>query len=190
MDSPSTQAHPYHKLSADVVAQYVEALKDAYTRMRRRWRSDFRGVPSSHDNQLVYVATVLAERRANPYSYVRYVFDILTKKTPDVYINQLGSVSLADDFINNRALLEKDVQREVYGMADIVKTKLEQGFSLEQILTSPFFSLSPVFRYACAWSEGKHELAKTWEEDAKRMILFEPLYKELLGNWLPEEMKR
>ncbi len=174
----------------ELVDAYVECLKDAYVKMRRRWRPEFRGVPERHDKQLRPVAQILAQVTANPYSYVHFLFDLLTKGNPDVYINQLCSKTLACEYLSQRPNEEQRIKLNIFLMANAVKSKIDNGFPLEFVITSEFMELTPVFRYAVAVSNNRPDLAARYEQDARRMLEFEPLYKELLAEWLPEEIKQ
>ena len=177
-------------VSDELVDAMVICLKDAYAKMRRRWRPDFRGVPERHDKQLRPVAEILVKANGNPYGYVHYLFDLLTRNNPDVYINQLSSKTLACEYLSQRPNERRRLELQTYLMANAVKTKLANGFPLEFVVTSEFMELTPIFRYAVAISNNRPDLASRYEDDAKRMLEFEPMYKELLGEWLPEEMRR
>ncbi len=174
---------------AELNAAYADALKDAYIRKRKQWRPDYSGRLASPDQAWLSCAELLAKHNLDPYAYTQFVFDIFIGAQPDVYENQITSINLAETFVTERPKLIERVKLRVRIQADIVSTRIKHGETLESILGDTMAGISPVFAFAAAWSESKHQLAEGFKDDAMRMILFEPLYLELLGQYLPEGAK-
>lgn len=171
------------------VAIYVEALKDAYCILRRHHKSDFKGLGAGYNEQIVPIAERLIRLNGCPYAYMQYVFDCMAATGGDVYVPMFCSEKMVDSFISGRVERERELDIIVYGQAEKVKARLRDGLTLDQILDDPDLPLSSVFCYALACSEQRHDLAVKFENGAKRMLIFEPHYKKLLGKWLPEKMK-
>lgn len=171
------------------VEAYVAALKDAYVTLRRRYRPDYSGRFTSSPDSWVRCAQVLVANDLDPYAFAQYVFDWIAESAGDVYENQITSLRLAESFRQERPKLAERTNLRVRLEADELSMLTKTGYSLEEALTNPCSQISPVFAFAAAWSEKKFDLAERFRADAKAMILFEPLYAKLLGQWLPEDMK-
>lgn len=171
------------------IDKYVESLKDAYTRLRRRWRPDYRG-PSSSDHEKWHAAArSLSELKLDPYAYIRFVFDQMTPMHPDVYVNMATSPKMIQVFISEQHRLREDATRLAALQSDQLKHKLQNGWDLRRILTDPYSEFTPLFAFAVAWSEGLRDIAASLREEAEKELLFQPVYKELLAEWLPAEMR-
>lgn len=176
-------------LTADRVEAYAKALKDAYVKLRQRYRPDYSGRFSSGPEVWLRCAEVLVANDLNPYAFAQYVFDWITQTAPDVYENQITSVRLATAFAQERPFLAEKVRLRVKLEADELCMLTKNGYSLEEALTNRCSQISPAFAFAAAWSQQNFELAERFRANAKMMILFEPLYAKLLEQWLPEDMK-
>lgn len=184
MDDKIATAENIHE---QLIQAYVECLKTAYSQLRKRWRPDYRGVGDATDHRFRAIAEILASKSMDPYAYVQYVFEHITPTHPDVHVNQVTSVMLATKYLEYRPIQEAKIRRGVYLNADKLKTRIGEGYTLEQALSDPYNHFTPVFAYAMACSKNDKELAAKFKDDAIEMLQFEPLYTELLGKWLPVE---
>lgn len=172
----------------ELVNAYIECIQDAYIQMRKRWKPDYRGhLHQATDNRWRQCARILAQHQADPYAYVQYVFDILTVERADVYENEVTGLGLTNSFLEERPKLRERVRLRVQLQSERVSLRINSGEKLDEILNDPYAELSPIFKFAAAWSQERHDLAALFQEDARRMMLFEPLYAELLCKWLPAE---
>lgn len=169
---------------------YIEALKDAYKRLRRRLRPSFTGLSNIFDKRIEPFAARLVRAGADPYAYMQYVFDKTINVSADVYPNMFLSEKMIERFLEERPKRRASLKLIVEGQAVELKMRLKQGWTLPDILQDPDIPLSAVFRYATAHSEGYPQIAARFEKEAERMLIFEPYYKTLLSPWLPERMRR
>jgi hypothetical protein len=167
---------------------YSDAITKAYMQMRHRYRPELVYM-SNRDKKMV---DGLAERlwhcKINPYNYVRFVFDLYARQTGDVFFPMVASPKSVQAYIEERPIDEDNIKRLVQLQYQLVETEKSYGRTLRDILTDYHLQLSAVFRYAVAWTVGEEDLCELFRKDAERMILFEPLYQELLKNALPEEL--
>lgn len=169
------------------IAQYVDALRDAYLILRRQTRPESFGFGRQHDPELKKLAVSLFNRRANPYSYMQYMFDRAAVHGNDVtFANIIFSPKMLNMYFMERPERESDL-RILYGlMSNTLSVQLKKGKSLERVLLDPSYELNAVFRYVAALAANQPRLAEVFAEDAKRMMMFEPLYAELYKDWLPK----
>jgi hypothetical protein len=176
------------KMSDDgSLAAYVDALTNAYLQLRQRVQPSQVSVPAE---VVEPVAKVLLDRKADPYAFVAFAYDRCFLHTINVYPNMVFSLMVVQLFFEEAPQREDEIALVLKLQAQYVQDRLDNGEHLKDILSDRLFPLSSVFRFASAWSSGNKELAAIFEKDARRMLLFEPLYKKYLGALLPEEMLR
>lgn len=175
-------------LLAELYSAYAFALKDAYVTLRKRFRPDYTGRTNSPEEKWIACAAVLANNDLNPYSYAQFIFDITLTTHGDVYENQFLSLKLANEFVAERPRLIERIKLSIRLQADTISVRTGKGEALDTILDDRYAGLSPIFSFAAAWSVGQFALAEKFRSDATLMLKFEPLYRELLGKWLPEDM--
>jgi len=170
------------------VSLYAERLMDAYVRLRRKYRPGF--VKMSNPNVRLWrnCATALIEMNLNPYQFAQYVFDLVTRRRPDVFENEITSVALANAYAQDRSGLKDRLKLHVSLQATKIKNHLKLGEPLVDILTNETYGLLLPVRFATAWSEGLKDLAELLRPAAEEAILFEPYYLELLKEYLPEDI--
>jgi hypothetical protein len=173
----------------EIVATYVDALKDAYKRLRVRYRTDFRGLGERYDKALKPVAEALDSHKIDPYPYMQFIFDHLAYKNMDVYPKMICSLNWVNRFLESRPERNEEIQLLINLQSKVIERRLNSGENLQNILLDPHAELSVVFRYAVACSQGEDKLAKLFEKDAVTMLVFEPLYKQYLWDWLPEHAR-
>lgn len=173
----------------EIVATYVDALKDAYKRLRMRYRTDFRGLGTRYDEALKPVASALDMHKIDPYPYMQFIFDALALKHMDVYPKMICSLNWINRYLESRPDREEEVRLLIELQSKVIEARLNSGEDLKDILLDARADLSVVFRYAVAHSQGEDKLALEFEEDALRMLIFEPLYKKHLWEWLPERAR-
>ena len=179
---------PTNGVSDDLVSAYFDALKDAYVRLRQRWRPEFHKVAKEYDPLFLSAARKLAELNLCPYEYTHYVFDIMTKNHDDVFPAMITSLKLVRKFADEKPELDDRLQLLLQLQASNVKERMAGGEKLRDILLSPTSELSVVFRIAAANAYGLPDLVERFWADAKQMLIFKPAYKKYLGNWLPKEL--
>ena len=171
-----------------LLALYIEALKEAFTTLKRRYRSDFQSVGRRDDPRWRQCAQLLLEKGIDPFAYMNFVFDSMTKFNHDVFPTTAVSPAMAARYEEERPARETQVRLIVKLQAEELKRRIDNGESLPEVLEDPLAQLSAVMRFAAAWSEKRFDLAAKFREDAERMLAFEPLYRKLLADWLPEEL--
>lgn len=168
---------------------YIDALKDAYLTLRRRYDPSSYGIGKCFTPRLAPIADLLIQGKGDPYAYMQFVFDHFATKTCDVYPNMVMSPKLVTLFLEARKDCEEELKLILRLQSDYVTTHTKNGRPLEYILKDRLAPLSAVFRFALAWSSQLFDVAELFRLDATRMLMFEPLYKQLLFKWLPEDMK-
>jgi hypothetical protein len=171
-----------------LIGAYVEALQQAYHDLRRRWRKGVRPPCGDDGGRWRRLAEVLAADGTDPYAYVQWVFDLLVEGHADVYANQVTSLAMAGEFIQYRPEQKARLRRLVALQADNLQQRLDRGDRIEDVLGDDLEQMSAVFRCAAASSQGLSELSGRFREQARRQVMFEPFYRELLGKWLPQEV--
>lgn len=170
------------------VRQYIAALQQAYTELRKVLIGKDTYFSVAEDVKWKPIAKILCEQGGDPYAYIRYVFDSLVRYKGDVFPNMITSVARVWEFIGTRAERLKDLTILMGLQTDAIRTRIKNGWSLDDIFEDPTIGLSPAVRFALAWSEKRFDLAEEWRERAREQIRFEPAYRELLRAWLPEEL--
>lgn len=176
-------------------AIYVDALVDAYTQMRRRYRPDYKGHVGAENRCRVHrIAQLIMKEELDPYAFMLFAFDRCAVHSDDVYIPMVFSEQAVDlyrqahhaDLVDNDRMAELKLLLRL--QSDTIIRRLWRGDTLQEILTDDLEGLSAVFRFASAWGFGERELAERFRSDAKRMLMFDPCYRKLLKGLLPEDM--
>lgn len=167
---------------------YADAVTKAYTEMRRRYRPELLYISNRDKEKVEVLAEMLLHNHINPYNYVRFVFSLYAKRTGDVFFSMVASPKTVQAYMEERPIDEDNLRRLVELQYKTVDAEKAQGRTIREILTDYNLQLSAVFRYAIAWMVGEDDLCLLFRKDAERMMLFEPLYRELLKNVLPEEL--
>lgn len=170
---------------------YVCLFKEAYVEQRRQSRPDARGgIPSSRDEDVIRIAAALKKRNGDPRSYMQYVFDAANLHGQDVaYLNCILSEKMVNKYFESRGPRRAELQMLMKMQGDELEAALKSGRSLREILTDPLSQMGVVFRYAAARAAGDEQLASQFEKEARRMLLVEPIYRELFSKWIPEDMR-
>lgn len=172
------------------IEMYACRLKETYLMLRRVTRPDSCGLGARYDEAVNRVAAALYYRSGNPVSYMQYAFDKSSEFGNDV---SYPAIFLSEKMVNRYFMDRKSREEEIRLLLRLQTAELErrlsEGDSLRAVLCDPLAQMSSVFRLAAAFSAGDTELAGRFVEDAREMLLFEPLYKELLGKWIPEDLK-
>ena len=174
---------------SDNLEVYYDALREAYLMMRRRVRHEPFRFRNQDDDRWIEAARLLMEGRGDPFSYVKFVFDRYLKTIGDIWVNHLTSPRTINEYFKDREEIIKKLELTVSIMAEGVKVRVTNGWSLEEILEDKRRELSSVFKFALAWSEGRKDLAENFRAAAERAVLFEPELKRILGKWLPPDLK-
>lgn len=167
---------------------YVRRLMDAYVRLRRRLKPTFHKLGNPRMKAWVDCANCLLISQLDPYQYMQWVFDKITVYRPDVYENEATSVKMVNAFANEKDNINDRLELEVKLQAAKIKTLLDSGEKLENLLNNPLYELSAPIRFATAWSEGMKELAEQFRLAASEAIMFRPHYAVALKEFLPEDM--
>ena len=120
----------------------------------------------------------------DPYTYVLFVYDLCSEHMDWVPINMVASSKTVQRFILDRPSREAELQLILASQSDYVRTHLENGERMEEILCDPDAPLSAVFRYAVALTMELQDIANNCKESAEEMLLFEPMYGVLLERLL------
>jgi len=168
-----------------LLSAYVDALKEALFARRRRYRPEL-WLTNKFDDVMEQTALVLIDNNCDPFRFVNYVFDLFIEKHDDVYPNMLCSSWAISKFLEANPKFEHQLELKVRLMADHVKTRLERGETLDEIVTDEHAPLTALFVFALVHSEKRADLAGRFSQAAEEQLFFEPLYRKFLGQWLPE----
>jgi hypothetical protein len=171
-----------------LIDEYTNCLVDAFTRLKKRIRPDYRNGVRDFTKWRV-AAKMLHGFSLDPYTYVQFVFDVMLLNHPDVFVDMVLSPKMIRAFLVEQPKLQEQARLMVELQVRKLKVKLDGGNALKDILLDELNGLMPVFRFATAWSEGLPEIAAKYRESAERTLLFQPVYKELLRPWLPKELQ-
>jgi len=167
---------------------FTKRLIEAYVHLRHKLKPSYTRM--TKPNYLLWnrAADELIHYGIDPYQYVQWVFDTVTCYRPDVYDREVTSIKFIHAYNKQLPEIEDRIELEVELHAKKIKTLLNTGEKLESILTNELYELSPVVRFATAWSEGLKELADQLRPAAEEMLMFRPFYAKVLKDWLPKEM--
>ena len=174
-----------------LVQAFYDAFIEAYINYRKRWRPDLyhgHGLPQPLEKMFWQAARELAIHDIDPYEYVNYVCEEVTKAHDDVYPNVMASRIWIKKFLDTKDEREAQLKLVLQLQAAQVKQRLESGELLRDILLSPSSELGVVFRAAAANAYGLPDLVDLFREDARKMLMFKPAYKKYLGSWLPKDL--
>lgn len=169
----------------ELIAEYVERLKESYLFLRKRLRADVTRIASGQNQLWERAALALIDNEIDPSEFVQFVFDRVTIHHDDVYVKMVTSMKYIDEFTDeykdiSRKKLEVIVASQLHALAARVKG----GQSLRNALTDRDANFSAVFRYVVALGYGHHDIARTYRAAAERMMRFKPHYKKLFKDWL------
>lgn len=172
------------------IEMYARRLKEAYLTLRRMTRPDSYGLGARHDDAINRVAAALYYRKGSPFGYMQYAFDKASEFGSDT---SYTGIFLSDKMVNRYFMDRKSREDEIRLLLSLQSAELErrlnEGDTLRVVLLDPSAQLSAAFRLAAAMSAGDTELAGYFAAEACELLLFEPIYRELLGKWLPEDLK-
>jgi hypothetical protein len=180
--TPAGNSVPRYLLDA-----YVDALKEALLMKRRRYRPEIRQTPK-YDNLWTRAALILIDNKCDPFRFINFAFDMFIDKHDDVYPTMVVSDYCMARFIEENPKYEHQLKLRVKLQAEYVKHRLDSGETLDEILLDEDSSLSSLFKFALAYSEKRQDLAERFRAAAVELLFFEPLYKTILGSWLPKEL--
>jgi hypothetical protein len=169
----------------ELIAEYVERLKESYLFLRKRLRADVKRIASGQNQLWERVAVSLIREEIDPAEFVRFMFDRETINHDDVYVNMVTSMALVDEFtekakVSSRTKLEVIVASQLHALS----IRIKDGQSVRNALTDPDAIFSAAFRYVVALGYGHHDIARTYRVAAERMMRFKPHYKRLFKDWL------
>jgi hypothetical protein len=167
---------------------FTKRLIDAYVRLRHKLKPSYTKMTKPNYMLWNRAAEELILRGIDPCQYVQWVFDVVMCYRPDVYDKEVTSIKFIHAYEREMPEIEDRVELEVELQAKKIKTLLNTGEKLESILKNELYELSPVVRFATAWSEGLKELADQLRPAAEEMLMFRPFYAKALKDWLPKEM--
>ena len=169
---------------------FVRALRDAFLTLRRMTRKDSIGLGPRFEPELRRLAGQLLYRGGDPRSYMQYVFDQAAEHGSDIaYPRILFSNEMVNRFFLARVKRREELELLAHLQAHTLETRLNDGRQMEDILRDPQLELSVIFRFLVAHLSKLPELENELRDDAMMMLNYEPLYREVYGKWLPEELK-
>jgi hypothetical protein len=158
--------------------------------LRRMTRKDSIGLGPRFEPELRRLAGQLLYRGGDPRSYMQYVFDQAAEHGSDItYPRILFSNEMVNRFFLARVTRRDELELLARLQAHTLEARLNDGRSMEDILRDPREELSAVFRFLVAHLSKLTELENELRDDATMMLDYEPLYREVYGKWLPEELK-
>lgn len=174
--------------SPELIAEYVERLKDAYLFLRQRRRPSVKRIASGQDHLWKRAALALIQNEADPTEFVQFVFDKILVNHDDVYVNMVTSVALIGEF-TEEAKPKRDKQLEVIVASQLhaLATRIREGQDMRIALVDPDANFSAVFRHVVALGHGHHDIAGRYRSEAERMMRFKPHYRKLFKDWLGAE---
>lgn len=169
------------------VLWYERAIEKAYTQLRHRYRCELRYLSKRDQAKIKCLAEDLYHNKIDPYNYVNFVFNAFVRLTGDVFFDMIASPKMVKSYVEDRPMNDDIIRRRVSSQYALVENEKAKGRTIHEILTDYQLQINAVIRFAIAWTVGDDELCDLFRQDAERMMLFEPLYRELLKDALPEE---
>jgi len=174
-------------LVEEAVRGYIELLTSSYIVARRRTRRDFFMRPRYDDPAWRRCAEALLAAKLNPTTYVQFVFSLVVPVRGDMYETDVTSQQHVGLYRTSHKEHEQESILHLKLQLNKVKMLLASGETIIALLQDPNNELTPLTRYALAWSEGLYEHAKRFEAAAREEALFEPARVGMLKSWLPED---
>lgn len=171
--------------SSELIAEYVERLKNAYLFLRKRLRPGVKRIASGQNHLWERAAVALIQNALDPDEFVQFVFDRITINHDDVYVNMVTSMSLIDEFSEeDKANSHKKLEVILASQLHALSTRIKGGQSMRNALVDRDANFSAVFRYVVALGFGLHDIACIYRDAAERMMRFKPHYRRLFKDWL------
>lgn len=172
------------------IDSFVKALRDSYLTLRRQTRKDSVGLGPRWEQDLRRLAGQLLHRGGDPRSYMQFVFDQAAEHGSDI---SYPRIFFSGDTVNKYFVSRSKRREELEIMARLQATQLEarlkNGRDVEEILRDRDMELSALFRFVAAHLYGLKKLEEELRTDAMTMLIYEPIYREIYGKWLPEEVR-
>lgn len=169
----------------ELIAEYVERLKESYLFLRKRLRADIKRIASGQNQLWEQMAVRLVCEKIDPAEFVQFVFDRVTINHDDVYVNMVTSMKYLDEFTEEaKTSSHKKLEVIVASQLHALSARIKGGQSVRNALTDHDANFSAVFRYVVALGYGYHDIAHTYRVAAERMMRFKPHYKSLFKAWL------
>jgi len=168
---------------------FVKALRDAYLMLRRQTRKDSVGLGARFEPDLRRLAGQLMHRGGDPRSYMQWIFDQAAEHGSDI---SYPRIIFSKEMVNRYFLARAKRRDELELLARLQARELEcrlRNKSMEEVLRDKHVELSVLFRFITAHLAGLTELKEELRKDAVLMLDYEPLYREVYAEWLPEECK-
>jgi hypothetical protein len=172
----------------EMTALYLEALVEAFEYLRCWWTPGYR---MGQDSKRILrpVASWLEFGKLDPYEYVRFCFDELSVTQDIVHPTMLKNPALMSRFVAEKPEREDDLRHQALVQASIISREVAAGRAVRDIATDADIGLNPLYRYILAEAFGLEELKETFREQAKRLLMFTPHYRAILGDSLPKELR-
>lgn len=169
----------------ELIADYVEKLKESYLFLKKRLRGKVRRIASGQNHLWERAAVALIRNEIDPAEFVKFVFDKFTVSHDDVYVSMVTSLILIDEFTgkakdSSHKKLDVIVASQLHALA----ARVRGGQSMRNALTDRDANFSAVFRYIVAVVYGHHDIACTYRAEAERMMRFKPHYRKILNDCL------
>lgn len=172
--------------SASQLSDAVAELKAAY------WM--FRGMPeptyyndstrSRTEKQWRRLAAELQQTRINPRRYIRWAYKELRVNYAIVWIGLISSAKMVAAFRRDWAKAEENERLLISLQFNTVIHETSKGRSMREILEDELLDLGDAVRYALARKSGMTDIAERWQKGAALDLDNEPVYQELLSEFL------
>ena len=168
-----------------LVDAYVDSLQAAYIKMRKEWNPKWSGhLHQVSDKQWRDSAALLAKYNLDPWAYIIYLFEEVGSKRGDLYETQVASFNMIETFKDDRPRQIAKAKMTIALNADNFKTRLDNGYKIDEILEDPYHEYSVVFKYAVAVSENLPKWIDEFKPQAEYVMMFEPTYAEVVSKYL------
>lgn len=169
----------------------VEVMQDVFMRLRAMGDEKKRSTKRwNFKNQFWKKAAVrLIEREIDPRSLVYYVCTFFADRSyiPCAFF---GSDKILKAFIESYPSYRKTLALKVDLMERAVRTQLDMGHDLRDILLNLSLELGAVYRYGKACQQEMYDVAEVFRERAEFELSFRPEYFEVIGDWFPERTRQ
>lgn len=168
---------------------FVKALRESYLLLRRQTRKDSVGLGPRFEPELRRLAGQLMHRGGDPRSYMQWIFDQAAEHGSDI---SYPRIIFSGEMVNRYFLARIKRRGELELLARLQAGELEcrlREKPMEEVLRDPRVELNALFRFLSAHLAGLIELKEELRKDAMLMLDYEPLYREIYAEWLPEECK-
>lgn len=166
----------------------AEAVRNAYRLRRQMHQPTWNGGDKRWQTCWQKTADFIELHELDLDQYLDAQFEL---KAPFPMPNQMYSsaaLTRSEAYQNQQSDPMEEISRRLDVEMSFLQTRLDIGFSLDEILGFPASPLTPLFCYCVALNFGRGDLAKYFVEGAKKQLARSPKAREVYLALLPEDV--